>query len=383
MSDTRMRSPSFQPGMPRPHTTGRFYLLDGLRGVAAFAVILDHVPSGMLGDLVSGRALSVDFFFVLSGFVLAHAYGDKLEDGWSPWAFMRARLIRLYPLYLAGSLLGLVMVALGTWKGWQNAASLPELFTFGVLALVFLPQPPIFSYGDGPLYPANGPAWSLFFELIANLLYALLARFLSLRLLAVTLPIVAALFALSILNHSDVREPGWRWAHFDAGLARVIFGFFAGVAIYKLRARMRWPSIPWWVAVAFFLGVIAMPVSSRWAPAYDAFAAIILMPLLVGLASGSAVSGNVARTCAIFGFLSYGVYITHVPIYQAFQVVLGLLKIELPHIVFAPVIVGLLAAATTAIAGRLYDEPFRAWLSQLLPGRAKREKSHASLRERA
>ena len=69
----------------------RFVLLDGLRGVAAFAVILDHVPGGWLGDLVPGRYLSVDFFFVLSGFVLAHAYGKRLEAGWSPWDFLQAR----------------------------------------------------------------------------------------------------------------------------------------------------------------------------------------------------------------------------------------------------------------------------------------------------
>ena len=77
----------------------RFALLDGLRGIAAFAVILDHTPPNFLGELIPGRYLAVDFFFVLSGFVLAHAYGRRLEGGWSVFSFMRARVIRLYPLY--------------------------------------------------------------------------------------------------------------------------------------------------------------------------------------------------------------------------------------------------------------------------------------------
>ncbi len=83
-----------------------------MRGIAAFAVILDHVPSGQPGALVPNQPLSVDCFFILSGFALAHAYGAKLESGWSRSAFMRMRLIRLYPLYIFGALIG-VLALLG------------------------------------------------------------------------------------------------------------------------------------------------------------------------------------------------------------------------------------------------------------------------------
>lgn len=361
--------------------TERFLLLDGLRGVAAFAVILDHVPSGILGDFVPGRALSVDFFFVLSGFVLAHAYGGRLEAGWSPWTFMRARLIRLYPLYLAGTLIGLALAVLLLVRGWGNAPSMSDLLTFGALALFFLPQPPSSAFDGAAFYPFNGPAWSLLFELIANLVYGLFARFLSLRVLLVILPVGAVLLARSVLNHPDVRGPGWLWPHLDAGLARVLFDFFAGVAIYQLRETMRLPSVPWWIAVAFFLMIIAAPVSEEWAPAYDAFTAIVLMPLLVTVACGAKVPRFMAPICTAFGVLSYGVYVLHAPLYGVLQTGLQAAHVDLPHSALAPVVVAIMAGTAAAIAHMVYDQPFRAWLEQALPGGAKGKKPHAPARE--
>jgi peptidoglycan/LPS O-acetylase OafA/YrhL len=103
-----------QPAATRRHS---FVILDALRGVAAAAVVTVHAPlffhsvatPGSVPD-ASGHApmtgplfeayLAVDFFFLLSGFVLAHAYGEKLNDGMTSCQFMRCRLIRLYPLYL-------------------------------------------------------------------------------------------------------------------------------------------------------------------------------------------------------------------------------------------------------------------------------------------
>src|SRR5882757_166487 len=96
----------------------RYLVLDGLRGVAAFAVILDHVPEAMVNGALPGRALSVDFFFVLSGFVLAHAYANRLETNLTPLNFMRLRLIRLYPLYLLGVMIALPLSLYSALRGW-------------------------------------------------------------------------------------------------------------------------------------------------------------------------------------------------------------------------------------------------------------------------
>ncbi len=80
----------------------KFTVLDGLRGVAALCVVQTHTQDLLLGDTLPTAYLAVDLFFLLSGFVLAHAYEERLRQGMTLHRFMLARLVRLYPLYLAG-----------------------------------------------------------------------------------------------------------------------------------------------------------------------------------------------------------------------------------------------------------------------------------------
>jgi peptidoglycan/LPS O-acetylase OafA/YrhL len=342
--------------------SGRFLTLDGLRGIAAFAVILDHVSSATLQAWFPGRYLAVDFFFVLSGFVLAHAYGGRLEVGMSPWAFMRVRLIRLYPLYLLGLALGLILPILAVLRGWDGPGSLSEIAVVGAFAVAFLPSPPIYGWTGQHLYPFNGPAWSLFFELVANLVYGLVARFLTWKVFAIALPIVAALVAFTVMR-SDTVGPGWLWPHFDAGLARVLYCFFAGVMIYRLRSVIRLPAIPAWTAVVALLAIFAVPAVGEWRKAYDAFAAIALMPLLVMFASGAKVNGAVARACATLGLLSYGVYALHVPVMTLINFGLGAAGVTLPYGFMLVLLVAGVSALAAWVAHHVYDMPVRRWLS--------------------
>lgn len=340
----------------------RFVLLDGLRGVAAFAVILDHVPGGVLGDLLPGRYLAVDFFFVLSGFVLAHAYGRRLEQGWSPLSFMTARVIRLYPMYLLGLMIGIALSVLGLLRGWMGP-TWSDVLTTAMLGLLFLPAPPMAAFGGGSLYPFNGPAWSLFFELIANLIYALIARFLSWRVLGAILILGAAAVIYTLNRHAGTGGPGWLWEHVDAGFARVMFDFFAGVAIHRVRTLKQIPALPWWGALIGFLVVIAMPAPGEWRVVYDSAAALVLMPLLVALSAGSQVTGVVARICSTIGLLSYGVYVIHVPMFATLGVMAAAVHLQLDEGPWLAVLVAVLAAAVAAIAYVGFDRPWRAWLS--------------------
>lgn len=351
-----------------PAKTGgpeRFLLLDGLRGVAAFAVILDHVPGGWLGDLVPGRYLAVDFFFVLSGFVLAHAYGQKLQQGWSPMAFMKARLIRLYPMYLLALAIGLSLSVMGLLRGW-NGPGWGDVAMVAAFGLLFLPTPPVTAFGDGQLlYPANAPAWSLFFELVANLIYALIARVLTGRVLGAILVTGAIAVAFTVSRHADTGGPGWLWSHMDAGLARVTFDFFAGIAIYRLHQRRPFWAMPWWGAVLAFLAVIAVPAPGEWRAVYDIGAGLVLMPLLVMFASGTKVDGAIARLCGVFGLLSYGVYVLHVPLFSAVGIAGAAAGLQLGEGPLVVLMVAGLAALVAGIAHVLYDQPVRRWLSGL------------------
>ena len=340
----------------------RFVVLDGLRGVAAFAVILDHVPGGALGDLLPGRYLAVDFFFVLSGLVLSHAYGRRLEQGWSPLTFLTARLIRLYPMYLLGLMIGLALSVLGLLRGWVGP-TWSDVLTTAALGLLFLPAPPMPAFGGGSLYPFNGPAWSLFFELIANLIYALIARFLSWRMLGAILAVASVAVVYTLNRHAGTGGPGWLWEHIDAGFARVMFDFFAGVAIHRLRLMRQIPALPWWLALAGFLAVIAVPAPGEWRVVYDSAAALILMPALVALSAGSRVTGVVARICSTIGLLSYGVYVIHVPMFAALGVGAAALHVQLGEGPWLALLVAVLAAMGAAVAHVVYDTPLRSWLS--------------------
>lgn len=337
----------------------RFLALDGLRGVAAIAVILDHAPQEMVNGFLPGRALSVDFFFVLSGFVLAHAYGARLETSLSPLGFMKLRLIRLYPLYLLGLLIALPVAAYTVMKGWSSGA---DLMIAAGLGLLFLPTPPLHGGWQSPLYPLNGPAWSLVFELVANLVYASLARVLSLRLLVLLLPLMATALAVTTFRHADVIGPGWLWSHADSGLARVLFDFFAGIFLYRLRERWRAPALPAWLSIIVFLLIIGAPVTGAWRPAFDAGAAIVLFPLLVMFSANAMATGVAARICGGLGLMSYAIYMLHVPLLGVLTVVVGRLGVQLPGFVFVGLLI-VTAAIAAALAERLYDGPARRWLA--------------------
>lgn len=346
----------------RSSAPARFHLLDGLRGLAAFAVILDHVPSATLAALTPGRYLAVDFFFVLSGYVLAHAYGRALADGLSPLAFMRMRFARLYPLYLLGLLLALAVLLAQRLAGWTD---LPwtEIAVVAGAGFLFLPMPPAFGWTTGHLYPLNGPAWSLFFELVANLAYALVARFLTPAVLAVLLPVAGIATLVGVINH-DTPGPGWLWPHFGAGLSRVAFGFFAGVCLYRFRERLAAPAVVWWIPVLIFAGMVMVPAPDGWRNVFDAAAAIAVAPLVVWLGANAKIPAIYEAFCDRLGRLSFGVYILHVPVMAALGLAMALAG-WLPPFGFAHVLlVAGLAAAGAALADRFWDKPLRRLLSR-------------------
>src|SRR6516225_9704176 len=136
------------PLTSKPH----YPILDGLRGVAAILVIIYHLfeayyPVPAHHPEHHGY-LAVDFFFLLSGFVVGYAYDDRWEKGMSVWDFFKIRLIRLHPLVLLGVLIG----AIGFWydpytNGMQHV-SLPQLVGVMLIGLTLLPSPDIRGWNE-------------------------------------------------------------------------------------------------------------------------------------------------------------------------------------------------------------------------------------------
>lgn len=341
--------------------TERFVVLDGLRGLAAFAVIVDHVHSSFLGELLPGRYLAVDFFFVLSGFVLAHVYGRRLAGGMTPLQFLRARVIRLYPLYILAAAIGAVLALLYAVKGWSGAA--PQQVASALLFAVFLiPCPPPFSIWANAPYPLNGPSWSLFFELFVNAVYALVARWITPRLCLVLMGVGAALLVPTAFGFGRL-DGGFAWSNFIAGFPRVTFGFFAGVWLYHLHLKRTLPALPPWAAYLALFAILAAPAQGLWRAGFDLAAALFLFPAVVALSANSQAKGAGLRASAFMGLVSYGVYVLHVPIWGWLQLVLDALGLAPPGLANVA-LTALLAGAGAWALHWTYDAPLRRWLSR-------------------
>jgi peptidoglycan/LPS O-acetylase OafA/YrhL len=247
--------------------------LDGLRGVAAFAVVLMHVSV-----LAPHAYLAVDLFFVLSGFVLEHAYGARLAAGWSPLAFMCKRIRRLYPLYALGLSISVLAVGaallLHREAGWTPGA-------VAAAAVTGLFMAPLWSPGDAHLYPLNFPAWTLLAELAANAVYGWAYRLLSAPMLFAWTLACGLLLGWLALGHGTLNA-GATWADFSIGLVRVGFAFPLGVMLRRITPRTL-PPLAGLLALLAASAVLYAPFGGARAPLYDLLAAIIAWPVLGGV----------------------------------------------------------------------------------------------------
>lgn len=338
----------------------RFAILDGMRGLAALAVITDHVSSEIMTTLLPGRYLAVDFFFVLSGFVLAHVYAQRLKDKMSFGDFMRVRVVRLYPLYIAGTLAGALLALLSAFKGWGDA-SMMQVASSMAFALFLLPCPPVFSIWPNAPFPLNGPAWSLFFELFINAVFALVARWLTPRLCLFFMAIGGVLLVPTAFGFGQL-DGGFAWSNFIAGFPRVTFGFFTGVWLYLVRAHDRVPTLPAWASYLALAAVFMIPGEGIWRAIVDLAAALLIFPMLVAMAANSGADGWMLRASSFVGMVSYGVYVLHVPLWGWLNLVMQTLSITLPGVVNV-LLVAVFAMAAAAVLHIIYDTPLRRRLS--------------------
>jgi peptidoglycan/LPS O-acetylase OafA/YrhL len=273
--------------------------MDGLRGVAALAVMLCH--SWPDGGPVQNGPLAVDFFFLLSGFVIAHAYEDALRAGLTVPAFMIRRLIRLYPLIALGAGGGFAIALVHTLAHGATAPPLAAVIASGLLSLCVLPY---FGPGLGPnAFSFDPPLWSLSFELLAYWAYAMLARRLaSGGLVLIVLAGLAGTIAGGPLGGGDQ-------AGFWLGLPRVACGFFGGVLLHRLHEAGRLPRLAgtFPVLAIALLSLFCCPwVIGGWlfVPAFAVFGLIV-----TGAAGARA--GRLDGVCTALGVMSYALYVLH------------------------------------------------------------------------
>lgn len=177
-------------------TKQHFLALDGLRGVAALMVVIFHFMEMVIGDYsklwIGHGWLAVDFFFCLSGFVIGYAYDDRVGN-MGLWKFLELRLIRLHPMVVFGSVLGLLTLLVDPFRAGALGYSAGRVALMFLTSIFLIPYPVMHERGFS-LFSLNSPAWSLFWEYVANFAYAILFYRWSRRWL-----IVATVFAAVVL----------------------------------------------------------------------------------------------------------------------------------------------------------------------------------------
>ncbi len=334
---------------------GRAYrTLDGLRGAAALIVVTRHTGDVVPRNLCPESFLAVDLFFLLSGFVVALAYEQRLLAGQSLWSFMKTRLIRLYPLYALG--LGPGLVARMASGGAASAGFLVQAVVIGLLMLPAVPPLPT---GSSTL---DGPTWTLAPELLVNLVYATLVRRLDRR----TLWVIVALGAAGLVASEAVYgslDGGWSVDRFPLLAARLAFSFFLGVAMYRRRPPRRVGALAAWACLVALGLCLAVHPPEAVRRLFELGAVTLLFPAIVATAVRRE-PGRVGD--AVFGFLgtvSYAVYVLHQPLGTLTGAMLARLHGPArPTPVTATAFLAAIVLAA-ALADKLYDQPVRRWLS--------------------
>jgi peptidoglycan/LPS O-acetylase OafA/YrhL len=346
-------------GPPGGSMKNHYLTLDALRGVAAIAVVARHLDTLVPNNPLPASYLAVDFFFALSGFVLAHAYGQRLGAGMSFRQFSVLRLIRLYPLYFAAGLLAIATVFLKIAVGQSG----PVDVLVRLANLVFVPLP----IGRDLLhiYPLNFPGWSLGFELAVNVVFAVIAFHLTNWRLAALLVISAVGLAIAAFCFGSL-DVGSLWPNAVGGIPRVTFSFFMGVAVYRLHRAfpMRLPPfaiIP--VVLALLASFLpALPFQD----VYDALAIMVIFPVLLFVGAAITPPESIRGLCDFLGVTSYAIYVLHAPIRDVVLAVLHYFPVAPSWWLGGGFILATLLASW--IADRIYDRPVRKWLTARFGG---------------
>ena len=359
----------------------RYEILDGLRGVAAVVILVYHLFEAC-GVVLGHAYLGVDFFFALSGFVIGYAYDDR----WGKMSigdFFKRRLVRLHPMLIMGTTIGFLLYYFGQSEAFPLIGKWPWWWVLLMYLYTCLMLPMARSWdlrGWDDTNSFNGSTWSLQWEYIANILYALVLRLLPTVALA-GLAFVAALGTIDITFNLDTLgllegrfgapytvNGGWNLSSHElyVGAVRLMFPFLAGLLLSRLKAGIKLRGA-FAICSLLVAGMMLMPVMEGLKNGiYEAVCILLLIPLIVTIGAGSTVSGKRAtRLCLFLGEISYPLYITHLPlIYMQLAWMSNHPDATTAEAVMVGVSVFVIAIGVAYASLKLYDLPLRKWLTE-------------------
>lgn len=342
----------------KPH----FNILDGLRGIAALAVVVFHFMEWAYSDFstnfIAHGFLAVDFFFCLSGFVIGYAYDDRIAK-MGVLEFFKSRIIRLHPLVIAGTVLGLLAFLFDPFAGSPVAYSAGKIALIFLCSALLIPLPVMADRGFN-LFGLNAPSWSLFWEYIANIVYALVLYKISRRYLWV-LVIISAGALCAVAYRSGNLLGGWSGPTFWDGGARISYSFLAGLLIYRsnwiIKNKLGFIGL----AVLLFLAFV-MPFY-KWNWLTEPLVVLFYFPLLIALGAGATLTPGLQKLCVFSGKISYPLYMTHYAVLWVFGNYYTGHKPGTMQLTFIIIAGMILLTGAAYLVMVLYDIPLRKYLN--------------------
>lgn len=298
----------------KPH----FEILNGLRGVAAIVVVIFHFMEIVIADFsenfIAHGYLAVDFFFCLSGFVVSYAYDNRIE-GMGLKTFIKLRLIRLQPLVVIGSVLGLFTFLFDPYGDLYAVYGFKQTALIFITSMFLIPYP-VVSERYFNLFNLNAPSWSLFWEYVANFIYAVLLFKITRKLLT-PLIIVAAAILFYIGWGTGNLLGGWNDATFFHGLARIAFSFLTGMLIFRTNGIIKNTWGLWGLSVLLMIAFLS-PYNHEWNGLVDPVIVVFYFPLIVSLGAGARLNRKHQKINSFLGDVSYPLYMVHYPFMWVF-----------------------------------------------------------------
>jgi len=353
---------------PKKH----FEILDGLRGVAALAVVVFHFMEWIFTNpeqnFIGHGFLAVDFFFCLSGFVIGYAYDDRIA-AMGLRNFFISRIIRLHPLVVAGSVLGLLAFLFDPFSHYTEFYSAGKVALAFLCSLFLIPLPVIADRGFN-LFSFNAPAWSLFWEYMANIVYAFVLYKIGRNLLFVLLLLAA--MAIGYVGYSSGNLlGGWSGPTFWDGCARISYSFLAGLFIYRsnwvIKNNLGFTGLALLLLLAFI-----MPFS-KWNWVTEPLIVLFYFPLLIALGAGATLQSGLKKICIFSGNISYPLYMTHYAALWMFGNYYTTFKPDNTQLTFVVVSGVIVLVAFAYLVMVLYDIPLRKYLTDKWKAKSARQ----------
>lgn len=353
----------------KPH----FEILNGLRGLAAIVVVIFHFMEIIIHDFsenfLSHGYLAVDFFFCLSGFVVAYAYDNRIES-MGLKTFIKFRLIRLQPLVVIGSVLGLLTFLFDPYSDLYTVYGFKETALLFITSMFLIPYP-VVSERYFNLFNLNAPSWSLFWEYVANFIYAMVLYKATKPMLKILVVLTAIGLFLLGWNTGNLLG-GWSGGTFFEGLARISFSFLMGMVILRCNWIIKNKLGLMGLSVLLMLAFLT-PHNEQWNGLVDPIIVVFYFPLIVALGAGATLSRKFNKINTFSGDISYPLYMTHYPFMWVFA---GYVVVEEPTMaelsLLIPICV-LLLIGLAYLVSEFLDFPIRNYLKDQMKARAKRK----------